>query len=102
MRKSLTVALAFVGLLVGAGFASGQETIQYFLAYGYWGIVGAIVAGITIVIVGASLFQLGSYYLADDHSAVFRRVSHPIVSTFMDVSTTVSYTHLTLPTICSV
>lgn len=87
MRKSLTVALAFVGLLVGAGFASGQETIQYFLAYGYWGIVGAIVAGITIIIVGASLFQLGSYYLADDHSAVFRRVSHPIVSTFMDVST---------------
>ncbi|WP_291313826.1 hypothetical protein [Corynebacterium sp. UBA2622] len=87
MRKSLTVALAFVGLLVGAGFASGQETIQYFLAYGYWGIVGAIIAGIIIVIVGASLFQLGSYYLADDHSAVFRRVSSPIVSTFMDVAT---------------
>lgn len=87
MRKSVTVALAFVGLLVGAGFASGQETIQYFLAYGYWGIVGAIIAGITIVIVGATLFQLGSYYLADDHSAVFHRVSNPIVSTFMDVST---------------
>lgn len=87
MRKSVTVALAFVGLLVGAGFASGQETIQYFLAYGYWGIVGAIVAGITIVVVGASLFQLGSYYLADDHSAVFRNVSYPVVSTFMDVAT---------------
>ncbi|SDS16646.1 membrane protein [Corynebacterium timonense] len=87
MRKSVTVALAFVGLLVGAGFASGQETMQYFLAYGYWGIVGAIVAGITIVVVGATLFQLGSYYLADDHSAVFRHVSYPAVSAFMDVAT---------------
>ncbi|MEX3505680.1 hypothetical protein [Corynebacterium sp. LK2510] len=87
MTKSIKVALAFVGLLVGAGFASGQETIQYFLAYGYWGIVGAIVAGIIIVVVGTSLFQLGSYYLADDHSSVFRRVTHPVVSTFMDIST---------------
>ncbi|WKD57807.1 hypothetical protein CAPI_06330 [Corynebacterium capitovis DSM 44611] len=87
MKKSVKVALAFVGLLVGAGFASGQEAIQYFLAYGYWGIVGAIVAGIIIVLVGSTLFQLGSYYLANDHSAVFRRVSKPVVSTFLDIST---------------
>ncbi|QPK84048.1 hypothetical protein G7Y29_04515 [Corynebacterium qintianiae] len=87
MRKAVKVALAFVGLLVGAGFASGQETIQYFLAYGYWGIVGSILAGIVIVVVGTTLFQLGSYYLADDHSAVFKSVSRPVVSTFMDLST---------------
>ena len=98
MRKSIRVALAFVGLLVGAGFASGQEVIQYFLAYGYWGLVGSIVAGIIIVVVGSTLFQLGSFYLADDHSAVFKNVSKPLVSKFMDVATTVSYTHLTLPT----
>ena len=87
MRKSIRVALAFVGLLVGAGFASGQEVIQYFLAYGYWGLVGSIVAGIIIVVVGSTLFQLGSFYLADDHSAVFKNVSKPLVSKFMDVAT---------------
>lgn len=87
MRQAIKVALAFVGLLVGAGFASGQETIQYFLAFGYWGIVGTIVAGVVIVVVGTSLFQLGSYYLADDHSAVFKSVSRPLVARFMDVAT---------------
>ncbi|WP_092152041.1 YkvI family membrane protein [Corynebacterium mycetoides] len=87
MKKSIKVALAFVGLLVGAGFASGQETIQYFLAYGYWGIAGSILAGIVIVIVGTTLFQLGSYFLADDHSAVFKSVSRPAVAAFMDLAT---------------
>ncbi|MCT1463914.1 YkvI family membrane protein [Corynebacterium sanguinis] len=90
MRRAVKVALAFVGLLVGAGFASGQETIQYFLAFGYWGIVGTIVAGLVIVLVGTTLFQLGSYFLADDHSAVFKSVSHPVVARFMDVSTMIT------------
>lgn len=87
MGKTLKVALALVGLLVGAGFASGQETIQYFLAFGYWGIVGAVVAGLIIIFVGSAIFQLGSYYLADDHSAVFNNVSRPLVSKYMDIAT---------------
>ena len=36
MRKmtAVKVALAFVGLIVGAGFATGQEMIQYFTSFG--------------------------------------------------------------------
>ena len=51
MNKSLKVALALVGLTVGAGFASGQEVIQYFLAFGYRGIIGAAIAGATYALV---------------------------------------------------
>ena len=87
MSKTLKVAMALVGLTVGAGFASGQEIIQYFLAFGYKGIIGAGIAGIAIAIFSGWVYQLGSYYLADDHSAVFNRVSHPIVSRYMDITT---------------
>ena len=87
MSKTLKVAMALVGLTVGAGFASGQEIIQYFLAFGYKGIIGAGIAGATIAIFSGWVYQLGSYYLADDHSAVFNRVSHPIVSRYMDITT---------------
>ena len=40
MRKmtAVKVALAFVGLIVGAGFATGQEMIQYFTSFGAVGI----------------------------------------------------------------
>ncbi|MCQ4618190.1 hypothetical protein KBX10_03750 [Corynebacterium sp. CCUG 59401] len=87
MQKSFKMALALVGLTVGAGFASGQEVIQYFLSFGYWGIVGAAVAGVTIAVFSAWIYQLGSYYLAEDHSAVFRSVSRPWVARYMDITT---------------
>ena len=87
MNKSLKVALALVGLTVGAGFASGQEILQYFLAFGYRGIIGAAIAGITIAIFSAWVYQLGSYYLAEDHSAVFKSVSRPFLAKYMDITT---------------
>ena len=87
MKKTLKVAMALVGLTVGAGFASGQEVIQYFLSFGYWGIVGAAVAGLTIAVFSGWVYQLGSYYLADDHSAVFKSVSRPFLARYMDITT---------------
>lgn len=87
MGKTFKVALALVGLTVGAGFASGQEVIQYFLAFGYWGILGAAVAGAAIAIFSGWVYQLGSYYMADDHSAVFKSVSRPWLSKYMDITT---------------
>ena len=87
MGKTFKVALALVGLTVGAGFASGQEVIQYFLSFGYWGIVGAAVAGLTIAVFSGWVYQLGSYYLADDHSAVFKSVSRPWIAKYMDITT---------------
>ena len=86
-RKILTIALAFVGLLVGAGFASGQEVIQYFMAFGYEGLIGVAVAAVLMILAGGVLFQLGSYYLADEHYTVFRNVSHPFVSKVLDITT---------------
>ncbi|WP_066527320.1 YkvI family membrane protein [Corynebacterium bouchesdurhonense] len=87
MGKTLKVALALVGLTVGAGFASGQEVIQYFLSFGYWGIVGAAVAGLTIAVFSGWVYQLGSYYLADNHSVVFKSVSRPWLAKYMDITT---------------
>ncbi len=34
---------AFVGLMIGAGYASGQETLQFYGGYGLWGILGMII-----------------------------------------------------------
>lgn len=87
MGKTFKIALALVGLTVGAGFASGQEVIQYFLSFGYWGIAGAAVAGISIAVFSGWVYQLGSYYLADNHSVVFRSVSRPWLAKYMDITT---------------
>lgn len=36
MKKSFQIGSAFVGLIIGAGFASGQEVMQYFTSFGIW------------------------------------------------------------------
>lgn len=86
MKKSITIAMSFVGLIVGAGFASGQEMIQYFVSFGQIGFVGAIMASAIMIIAGIATLELGSYYLAGEHTAVFDRTFHPITSKFIDAS----------------
>lgn len=90
LRKSISIALAFVGLLVGAGFATGQEVIQYFISFGWIGIVGAVISGLVMSVAGAAILQLGSYFLADEHNKVFSNISHPVMSKFLDVAVTVT------------
>ena len=85
-KKTLQVALAFIGLMVGAGFATGQEVIQYFVSFGLWGLAGAVVAGILMITAGAVIINIGSYFMADEHLAVFRSVSAPVISRFLDIS----------------
>lgn len=85
-RNIIGISLAFVGLLVGAGFATGQEVVQYFTSFGVSGVWGIIIAGVIMTIAGTVFLQLGSYFHASEHNAVFRKVTHPIVSKLLDVA----------------
>ena len=88
LKSTFKIALSFVGLLVGAGFATGQEVIQYFGSFGLSALWGALLAGVLMTIAGAVILQLGSYFLAQEHRMVFRNMSHPIVSRFLDFGVT--------------
>ena len=55
LKKSIAIGMAFIGVVVGAGFASGQEAVQYFVAFGNWGLVGAVVGAVLPLV----LTQLG-------------------------------------------
>lgn len=88
LKNTYKIALSFVGLLVGAGFATGQEVIQYFGSFGLSALWGALLAGVLMTIAGAVILQLGSYFLAQEHRMVFRNLAHPIVSKFLDFGVT--------------
>lgn len=84
LKQSISIALAIVGLIVGAGFASGQEVLQYFIAFGAEGIWAALITAIIMSIAVFTIVQLGSYFGADEHTAVFDSVAHPIISKIFD------------------
>ncbi|WP_448854048.1 hypothetical protein [Corynebacterium frankenforstense] len=62
--KVTKIGLAFVGIIVGAGFATGQETVQYFASFGTPGILRAVVCGLIIAVGGMIILQLGTFHLA--------------------------------------
>lgn len=85
VKQVLRVAFAFVGVVVGAGFATGQEIMQYFVAFGIDGVWGAVLSAVIMSLMAMIILQLGSYFQASEHGEVFRRVSHPIFSRVLDI-----------------
>lgn len=80
-----TLAAVYIGTVVGAGFASGQEVLQFFGLHGrlgYWGI-----AVTTVVLAGFGyLIMSVSYRLAAaSYGQVLRHVAGPVVGRFLDV-----------------
>lgn len=61
------IAATYIGAVIGAGFASGQEIIQFFSKFGYWGMGGALLAGLLfawlgcVVVSSAARQQMDSY-----------------------------------------
>lgn len=57
--QAFKVSGIICGYLIGSGFSSGQEILQYFVSYGLWGVGTAIVAGITLMFMAVWLLTLG-------------------------------------------
>lgn len=80
--------MAYFSCTVGAGFASGQEMLQYYAAFGWWGVPGAIIAMILMPLAAMIAMQYGSYFQATSHDTVFQNVSSTFMAKFVDYSIT--------------
>jgi hypothetical protein len=63
------VAATYMGTIVGAGFASGQEMLQFFGAFGIWGVMGLALAGYLFYYFGNIILQLGKELKAESRSS---------------------------------
>ncbi|NLB89438.1 MAG: hypothetical protein GX790_09515 [Syntrophomonadaceae bacterium] len=50
--------MGYIGAVIGAGFASGQDIIQFFVSFGLYGLKGVILAGILFGILGGMLLYI--------------------------------------------
>ena len=84
MKKSLQIGGAFVGLIVGAGFASGQEIMQYFTSFGMMGVIGGVIATIAFAFLGMTLAQLGSKLQTTSHKGVIYYIGGRYIGFILD------------------
>lgn len=68
------IGAVYIGTVVGAGFASGQEILQFFGYFGLWGIAGLAVAVLLFGVLGAKVMLLASRIGGDSYRQVIDAV----------------------------
>lgn len=83
--RVLTYAGAIMAFLIGSGFATGQEILQYFTSYGYWGVfgTGALVL-VLMTYVAMEFFVVGEAKKFDRPSRIFHYYCGKYLGTFFD------------------
>jgi len=83
------IAAAWVGVIVGAGFASGQEILQFFVSFGRIGLFGVVVATLGFMFLTMALAVIGQRLAAGSHKEVALRLMGPYLGKLFDWAITV-------------
>lgn len=87
--SALRVAGTYIGTVVGAGFASGQEVLQFFVFFGNAGFFGLIVVTVFFILFGYMVMDLGSRIHAESHMDIVHATSGKMLGTFSDLLITI-------------
>jgi uncharacterized membrane protein YkvI len=83
--RVLSYAGAILAILIGSGFATGQEILQYFTSYGWWGILGTgLVVLLLITYVSVEFLLVGQARKFARPSEIFRYYCGKHLGTFFD------------------
>lgn len=82
--KVFQFAGTLVGTLIGSGFASGQEVMQFFTSYGTLGIIGSLVTTALFAVLGAVFMNYGYKHVKSADFSSFRFFCGKYVGTFLE------------------
>ncbi|HPF20475.1 MAG TPA: hypothetical protein PLC88_03975 [Syntrophomonas sp.] len=113
IKKQLVITMGYLGAVIGAGFASGQEIVQFFVCYGKWGAAGAVLATVLFAVCGGMLLSMAHRQKIANYQAMLSIMFGPRLgkivdfllaiflflglSTMLSASGAVFYEHLYLP-----
>ncbi|TXJ33955.1 hypothetical protein EPJ69_03140 [Brachyspira aalborgi] len=79
---------SIIAFLIGSGFATGQEVLQYFTAYGFWGMAGTLVMFIVFLYVCSSFILVGYDNTFEKPNDVYIYYCGKYIGTFFDYFST--------------
>lgn len=68
-KEAVKIGFAYVGIVVGAGFSTGQEVMQFFSLYGLWSYIGVILSGLILGFIGRQVAKIGTAFDAQNHES---------------------------------
>src|SRR5690606_40193079 len=87
-KEVLRISGAFGGVVVGAGFASGQQSMQFFTSFGLPGLLGAVIASGLFMFLAMALSTLGQKEGATSHKSVIHSICGRFLGPFVDLMIT--------------
>lgn len=83
--STFKVASTYIGTIVGAGFASGQEVLQFFTRFGIKGLFGLIMTTIMFIIFGYIIMMLGLKLNSHSHLEIIKHSAGKYLGTVIDI-----------------
>lgn len=87
-KLSLQIGAVFIGTVVGAGFASGQEIMQFFTCFGGIGMLTLIMSGILFYIIAASVMETAIRYNTYNYKELIYRTAGNRIGFVFDILVT--------------
>jgi len=78
-------AATYIGVVVGAGFGTGQEILQFFTRFGPPGALGVLLAMALFILFGYFIMDLGLKLQARSHLEIIRYTGGRFLGFFMDL-----------------
>ncbi len=86
-KESIQVAAVYVGTVVGAGFATGREIVEFFTQYGLLGLFGILISGLLFMWLGTKMMIISRHIQASSYKEfneyLFGRKLGLLVNTLM-------------------
>lgn len=82
---TLKVAATYIGTIVGAGFATGQEVMQFFTRFGTMGLMGLALTTVLFMYFGYIIMDLGYKLSARSHLEIIKFSGGAILGTIVDL-----------------
>lgn len=79
------VVATYVGSIIGAGFASGQEIMQFFIVFGDSALSGIVLSGVLFAYLGAVTLYLASDLMTSSYKKLYLFLLGLRASSFMDL-----------------
>lgn len=84
ISKVVNYAGAFIALLIGSGFATGQELMQFFSSYGIAGIIGVCICFVALAFVGVQFVKYGFEGKFDNPNDIYKLICGKALGSFYD------------------
>lgn len=82
--KGFQIAATYIGITIGAGFASGQEVLQYFSLFGLNSFPALVLASALFIFFGWLVLNLGARLQARTHREILDYTSGKFLGTAVD------------------